>query len=124
MEKKALFGKKCGFRKELFLLVFSLVSEFFPENSGGRTDVFFEVITEGGGVFKSAGKGDLCDRIICGTEHLDSHPQTVPEEILLWGSIFMLHKYFVQVCPVDAHMSCHVRNADVVTVIVFYIFSG
>ena len=108
----------------LFLSVFSLILEIFPEGSGGRTDMFFKIITKRRGVFEAAGQGDFCNGIVCRTEHLGCHTKAVPEEILFWRGIFMVYKNFIKICPVDSHMSCYIRNPDVIAVVMFYIFFG
>ena len=86
--------------------------------------MFFKIITERRGVLKSAGERDFCNRVISRTEHLDGHPQTVPEKILFGRGIFMLHKYFVQISTIYAHMPGYIRDADIIAVVMFYVFFG
>ena len=103
---------------------FPLVFKFFPKNPGRGSDMLFKIIAERRGVFKAAGKGHLCDGVICGTEHLDSHSQAVPEEVLFGRGIFMFHKYFIQIGPVDSHMSGYIRDSDIIAEVVLDIFFG
>ena len=110
--------------KGAFLLRLSLIFEFFPKDPWGGSCVLLKIVAEGGSVFKTAGKSDLCNGIIGGAEHLDSHSEPVPEKILLGRSIFMLHKDSVQISPVYAHMSGNVRDPDIVAVVVLDVFFG
>ena len=86
--------------------------------------MLFEVITERRSVLKSTGQSDFCNGIICGTEHLYSHSQPVPEQVLFRRGFSMFHEYFVQISPVYSHMSCYIGDTDIITVIVLYILSG
>ena len=106
------------------LQCFSLIFKFFTENSGSRSDMLFKIIAERRGVFKAAGQGNFCDSVICGTEHLDSHSQAMPEKILFGRGIFMFHKYFIQIGPVDSHMSGYIGDSDIIAEVVLDIFFG
>ena len=86
--------------------------------------MFFKIITERRSILKSAGKSDFCNRVISRAEHLDSHPQTVPEKILFGRCIFMFHEYFVQISAVYAYMSGYIRDPDIIAVVVFHVFFG
>ena len=107
-----------------FLRGFSLILKFFPKDSRGGADMLFKIIAERGGVFKAAGESDFRDGVVCRAEHLNRHPQPVPEKILLGRGVFMLHKDLVQIGAVYAYVSGYVGDPDIIAVVVLYIFFG
>lgn len=99
-----------------------LFLKVLAESPGGVAYVFFKIIGKCRSIFKATGKGDFRDGIRRIAKHLCGNPKSMLQEILLWREAGLFHENFVQIGSVNANKPCNIRDADRVSIIVFYVF--